>query len=841
MKALRMNPIKKLCEQNSGDATVLQGNIAFAVGCVRAGIHAVDGYPGTPSTEVIDKGLSLVQDMISVGWSVNEAAAVAMGYGHTLAGSDCVVTMKIPGLYQAGDPVASSAFFTTKRGALVYYLASDFTPSSTQHLVDPRPFLRSCFIPIYEPRNHQEMHEAAELAADIAREYNTPVCIMASGTLCHSEGLVRLCDKRTREKVDVDESLKGFSTLPVFARMDYNEVVTKRTPALAKMVENSPLNQWHKGSGKAGIITYGASDMMVREMQRSLGTDFDILSLAFTYPFPINLIGKFHQTIDGPVYIIEDGYRFLQEEIERNQLPVIGKKAEDIITEWTPELIAKQIGQNLPKTATTEVQPLRRPPMICAGCPYRLFGEEVKLLKKRKKIDAVFGDIGCNTLLYFMNALDTNLCMGASEGKRAGYILSRPEKTGRVISLLGDGTECHSGLDATRNTIFRGIPGVKVILNNHWTAMTGGQPSPTSPVNFAGNDNNSFNLEATLKAHGAKVITVNSYRRKEIKKALSEALSLGQQGEFVTLVIEGTCIRKMPKLAWGVKMSVDADTCRRCGLCQICPGIQADKKGLPFHNNFCSGCVGQGSACAQMCPVKAIRPEENPKKEAIFGSELTAAPKEISQPHQKSLALPEKLSVAIRGVGGQGNLFFGRVLTQLAFLAGYGKTNVVKGETHGMAQMGGPVISTFSCGRVSSPIPLPGTVDCLVSMELSEVLRDGFIKMLKPGGTILLTKTKIYPYGIAEEDYPSEEEIFASLEGYKVLQLDVLAEAIKMGDAGGRSANVVMIGALSTLSPFNTFPVEYWLQALRNVSPKPEMWNANYAAFSNGRKLIENQ
>lgn len=66
---------------------VLQGNIAFAVGCVRAGIHAADGYPGTPSTEAIDKGLSQAQDRITVGWSVNEAVAVSVGVGHAMAGA----------------------------------------------------------------------------------------------------------------------------------------------------------------------------------------------------------------------------------------------------------------------------------------------------------------------------------------------------------------------------------------------------------------------------------------------------------------------------------------------------------------------------------------------------------------------------------------------------------------------------------------------------------------------------------------------------------------------------------------------------------------------------------
>ena len=107
------NQIRDLCLAPAGEPHVLQGNIAFAVGCVRAGIHSADGYPGTPSTEVIDRGLSQVQDLIKVGWSVNEAVAVGVGFGHTMAGEDCVVTMKIPGLFQAGDVFSSAALIRT--------------------------------------------------------------------------------------------------------------------------------------------------------------------------------------------------------------------------------------------------------------------------------------------------------------------------------------------------------------------------------------------------------------------------------------------------------------------------------------------------------------------------------------------------------------------------------------------------------------------------------------------------------------------------------------------------------------------------------------------------------
>lgn len=832
-----MNPIKKICTDEAGKANVLQGNIAFAAGCVRSGIHAVDGYPGTPSTEVIDKGLSNVQDMISVGWSVSEAVAVSVAHGHSLAGHDCVVTMKIPGLFQAGDPFSSSAFFNGERGALVYYLASDFTPSSTQHLVDPRPFIKSCFTPVFEPRNHQEMHEAAEIAADISREYNTPCVILASGTLCHSEGLVRLSDIKKRDRVEIKTPLKAFNTLPTLARKNYDQVITERIPALEEMVEKSPLNKWQKGSGKIGVITYGVSELMVKEVKQTLGEDIDILSLGFTFPLPMNLIKQFHESIDGDVFVVEDGYRYLQEELERQGLKIHGKAPNTLLTEWTPETVAKLMGYNLKEAVATTVAPLGRPPMICAGCPYRLFGETVRQMRKKGQVEAVFGDIGCNTLLYFMDALDTNVAMGASEANRMGFVQATPDKAAKCISLLGDGTECHSGMDATRNTIFRQVPGVKVILDNYWTAMTGGQPGPTSPVNLAG-DENIFNLQASLAAHGATVLTASGYDRKAIRKTLKKALALAKEGNFVTLVITGACIRKVPKSAWGNKMVVNADICKRCGLCQICPGITADSDGLPSFNNMCSGCVSQNAACGQMCPVGAISVADKDTTETTTQVKLPEAPEEITLPQAGSFELPEKIAVAIRGVGGQGNLFFGKALTQLAFLAGYGETNVVKGETHGMAQMGGPVISTFSCGTVVSPILMPETADCLVTMEMSEVLRPGFLDMLRPGGTVLMAQTQVLPYGVDESAYPAYDTIAEELKAYNIITIDVLKAAFELGDDTGRIANVVMMGALSTLAPFNGFPEELWFQALRNISPKPAIWTANHAAFKAGKALM---
>lgn len=830
-----MNAMKKLCTEEHGHKTVLQGNIAFAAGCVRNGIHAVDGYPGTPSSEVIDKGLSQVQDMITVGWSVSESVALGVGHGHTLAGRDCVVTMKIPGLFQAGDVFTSLATFSVPRGGLVLYVATDFTPSSTQHVIDPHLLYKSSFVPVFEPRNHQELYESSKIAADLARKFNSAVIIQPSGVLCHSEGLVTLTETETRDFAEV-APMKQLNALPNLARINYDRVMDERMPALTKYIEESPLNVHIKGTGKRGVIAYGVNALYMEEYKELYDNDIDVLSLGFTNPLPMQKIKDFCASIDGDVYVLDDGYRYLQDECAAAGLKVIGKPEFSKVTEWTPASIAAFLGEDI-SSKSVSAAPVPRPPMICAGCPYRLFAQVAARMKKSGQLEAIFGDIGCNTLLYFMNALDTGLAMGASESKRTGYVLSKPESANKCISLIGDGTECHSGMDATRNAVFRHVAGVKVVLDNEWTAMTGGQPSPSSPVNLAG-DENRFVMTEALRAQGTDVVEVDAYNYKDIRKSLRQALADAEEGKFTTLVVQGTCIRKVPKSAFGQKLKVDHEKCIACGACNICSGLSLDENGQPVWNNICSGCVSQTPACMQMCPkgaISLIDPSDiTVEKSSVV---LPEPPQEITVPTLSDEERPERLSLSIRGVGGQGNLFFGKVLAQLAFAAGYGDKNIIKGETHGMAQMGGPVISTFACGNVRSPQIIPGTADSLIVMEKSELLRPGFLGMLKEGGTILFADTAIVPQGFDPEQYPSDEAIAELLEGYNVIKLDILSEAIKLGDTTGRSANVVMLGVLSTVAPFNTLPEECWLSALKNVTPA-KMWAGNYAAFMAGKKLM---
>jgi len=304
----------ELIDAADGYKAVLQGNAAFAVGCVRGGLHAADGYPGTPSTEVIDKGLRFVQDRIKTGWSVNEANAVAVGLGITMMGRDAVVTMKIPGLFQAADVVATAAGYTGPRGGLVLYIASDFVPSSTQYVFDPRYFLKSCFIPVLEPRNHQEMHDAAALAATIAREYRTLVAVLANGLICHSEGLVTLGSARVRG-ADPGVDFSRFMNLPEIARRNYQAIVADRFGGLAKAADSSPLNRIEWNDRSLGVIVHGVNELYLQEVWAELPVKPSVLSLGITFPAPASLARTFAEGLSAPPIVLSDGLRFVQEEL----------------------------------------------------------------------------------------------------------------------------------------------------------------------------------------------------------------------------------------------------------------------------------------------------------------------------------------------------------------------------------------------------------------------------------------------------------------------------------------------------------------------------------------------
>jgi indolepyruvate ferredoxin oxidoreductase alpha subunit len=837
---MKIDKIKARINAPADSAFILQGNAAFALGVIHAGYHAATGYAGTPSTEVIDKTLAHAQDQMSVGWSVNESVAVSTGVGHAIAGNDALVTMKIPGVFQAADAITTSAFFSVDSGALVIYAATDYLPSSTQHVIDSRHFFASSRLPVLEPRNHQEMYDIPKIAADMSKKYNTPVIILTSGILAHSEALIHTKSPRLVDPVDLPDTLHDWMLLPSIARQNYNKATQERIPSIQKWAETSPLVSEIKGKDDWGIITCGNTEGIVLEALNSLSLNPSILSLGITNPIPQGRIKQFTDNISGNIYVIEDGDRFLEEKIRLSRVNVTGKEEQSVLTLWTPDDIVDFLSNHLdlPKPGNviqTDLEPLPRPPSICPGCSYKAFALSVAKLKKQKKIYASFGDIGCSTLLFFNNALDTVSCMGASDPMRQGFVLSRPDMAHKVISVIGDSTECHSGMDGTRNAIFRNIPGVKVILDNYSTAMTGQQPAPSSKTNLAGQDI-TFDLHKAIEAEGGRTVVVDAYDVKKVDKALKEALKLAEEKVYTTLILEGECIHNVEKSKLARDLEFDYDNCKRCDLCNICPGIQTDDEKTPSFTSLCSNCASSSQVCLQRCPFDAINKKDD------LGNYQKDFPLLDFQKFTEAVAVdkskfPKSMKIAIRGIGGQGNLFFGKVLTEVALRTPYIDTNIIKGDTLGMAQLGGSVISTFSCGDVYSSVLAPFSADALVVMEQSEVLRPGFLDLLKPGGTIILNEFSALPINANKDDYPKIEEIQDALSNFNIIHINAHQIAIDMNDSSGISTNVIIIGLLSKINPFSQIPSEIWQEAILELSPNDLIKTINLSGYNQGRTL----
>jgi indolepyruvate ferredoxin oxidoreductase alpha subunit len=286
------------------------------------------------------------------------------------------------------------------------------------------------------------MYEIAWTAADISRKFHTPVIVLASGILAHSEALIRTREPRTVISKELSDDLHDWMLLPNIARANYDEATRERIPGIGKWCSSSNLVNETRGTEDWGIITSGWSEVIVREALNFAEADPSILSLAMTYPIPEERIRDFSRRIKGELFVIEDGDRFLEEKVRLLNIQATGKNDLSVITNWSPEDVLEYLSQHSvinyqSKKKIIDIEPLARPPAICPGCPYKAFALAVARLKRKRKLFASFGDIGCSTLLFFYDALDTVSCMGASDSMRQGFVLSRPDMAHKVISVLG--------------------------------------------------------------------------------------------------------------------------------------------------------------------------------------------------------------------------------------------------------------------------------------------------------------------------------------------------------------------------------------------------------------------
>ena len=163
----------------------VMGNGAIALGAMAAGVNVVAGYPGTPSSEIIETLAKYNNGDIHLEWSINEKSAMEVAASAAYTGARTLVTMKQVGLNVASDPLMSLAYVGVK-GGMVIVSADDPGPISSQTEQDTRLFASFCKIPVFDPSSPEEAYEMIQDAFEYSEKYKTPVLFRPTTRVCHA-------------------------------------------------------------------------------------------------------------------------------------------------------------------------------------------------------------------------------------------------------------------------------------------------------------------------------------------------------------------------------------------------------------------------------------------------------------------------------------------------------------------------------------------------------------------------------------------------------------------------------------------------------------------------------
>ena len=585
------------------------GNEAVARGAYEAGAVYASAYPGTPSTEILEN-LATYPEILSE-WAPNEKVALEAVIGASFAGGRAMASMKHVGLNVAADPLFTFAY-TGVNGGAVIISADEPGQHSAQNEQDNRNYAKAAKLPMMEASDSQECLDMVKEAFELSEEFDVPVLFRMTTRLCHGKSVVTPGERR-------EVGIKSFSKNPAkYVMVPGNAKVRRvdledRLSRLKEYSESCPWNRTEYHDSKSGVIASGPSYQYAKEVW---GDRVSYLKLGFTNPLPDNLIRDFCSQMET-IYIVEENDPYLEERVRMLGFECRGKDLFPRMGEMTPDVIRKALyGESLPSLEYDNSTVVGRPPTLCAGCPHRGFFYQ---LGKKKNV-MISGDIGCYTLGFAKpyNAMDSTVCMGASfsMGHGAQQVFRKTDTGTRVVSVLGDSTFFHTGINSLMTVVYNQSNTVNVILDNRITAMTGHQENPGSGKNVKGDPAPIMDIEAIVKALGIKhVRTIDPNNLEEVSQTLDEFLALEEPSVIIT---RWPCaLKKLSQQdleefegAFTQKNVIDESLCIGCKKCIRCgcPALifNKEKRKTSIDPLQCVGC----DVCTQLCPTGAIQKGE---------------------------------------------------------------------------------------------------------------------------------------------------------------------------------------------------------------------------------------
>ena len=460
---------------------LLLGDEAIAQGALDGGLSGIYAYPGTPSTEITEyvrDSKYAEEKAIHRDWSTNEKTAMEAALGMSYAGKRAMVCMKHVGLNVAADPFMNAAI-TGVNGGLIVVVADDPSMHSSQNEQDSRFYGDFAKIPVIEPSNQQEAYEMAYHGFELSEEFKLPVLLRIPTRLAHSRSSVKRLEQKPQNRGSVPENLHQFVLLPVFARKNYEGLLSKQT-SMEEASANSEFNTYFEGTDKSlGIIASGLAYNYVMENYKKQELKYPLLKIS-QYPLPHKLLDRMLNSCEQ-VLVIEEGYPFIEEKLKGFQekgTPAKGKLDGTLprTGELNPDHVAAALGIDIDEGEAIPEIVKKRPPAMCEGCGHI---ESYKALNEALRdytAGRVFSDIGCYTLGALPPFETINSCvdMGASITMAKGAA-----DAGLIpaIAVIGDSTFTHSGITGLLDCVIEKSPVTVIISDNFTTAMTGGQDS----------------------------------------------------------------------------------------------------------------------------------------------------------------------------------------------------------------------------------------------------------------------------------------------------------------------------------------------------------------------------
>ena len=657
--------------KGEGDVFTGEGILAITKALLECGVGYVGGYQGAPISHLMDVLADAEELMSELGVrfeaNASEAAAAAMLAASVHYPIRGAVTFKGPvGVNVASDALANLCSSGVNGGALII-VGEDYGEGSSIMQERSHGFAMKSQFWLLDPRpNLPSITRSVEYGFELSEASNTPVMLMVRIRSCHVTGRFKTRENQA-PKLTVGDALANPQSdfnrvvLPPMSYVHEQDKINNRRPNAEKFIVENKLNEvFGPRTSNIGIVTQGGMyNGVIRALQR-VGladiygeTSVPIYCLNVTYPLVATEFEKFCKGKEH-ILVVEEGQ---PDHIEQNlcsilykangTIKVYGKDVLPMAGEYTGKVLLNGVTEFL-KTAAPQLLPdgIRspndqkyatpdlsktvpvRPPGFCTGCPERPIFAGMKMVEQELGKHQITGDIGC----HLFGALPPFEIGGATMGYGLGPAANAAFDGGgerRAISILGDGGFWHNGLTSSiGNMVFNNSDSVVVIVDNYYSAATGGQDILSSRTkNQTKNTNNP--IQSALKGIGVKWIRTidRTYDVAKVRDTVREALTTNYVGPKV-IVASSECMlnkqrRERPQRAETIKkgttvkvprFGVDEDVCtgdHACMRLSGCPSLSLKHTGDPLRDDpvahidqTCVGCgnCGEVAEAAVLCP-----------------------------------------------------------------------------------------------------------------------------------------------------------------------------------------------------------------------------------------------